>query len=115
MPSTFNPAELLERVDNDQEFLRETVEMLASDGPQLLDEVRRAADAGDAAGAARAAHTLKGMISNFCSPGAQAAALAVEQLGRAGDLAALPPAVETLEVRLRALIAELTDFLAESA
>src|SRR4051794_7350160 len=94
MPSTFNPSELLERVDNDQEFLRETVEMLATDGPRLLAEIDGAAGSGDAAGVARAAHTLKGMISNFCSPDTQAAALTVEQLGRAGDLAPVPAAVE---------------------
>jgi HPt (histidine-containing phosphotransfer) domain-containing protein len=115
MPSTFNSDELLERVDNDDDFLRETVEMLASDGPDLLDDVRTAAAANDAASAARAAHTLKGMISNFCSPDTQAAALVVEQIGRAGDLAPLPAALDTLEARMTALIAELNDFVAERA
>ena len=71
MPRVFDGAELLERVDNDWEFLGDTVRMLEADGPALLEEIRRSADAGDAASAGRAAHTLKGMISNFCAPDAQ--------------------------------------------
>ena len=114
MPSTFNPDELLERVDNDDDFLREAVEMLESDGPDLLEQVRAAAAAGDAASVGRAAHTLKGMISNFCAPDAQAAALAVEQIGRGGgDLSSLPAAIETLEARLSALVADLNTFVGE--
>ena len=33
MPRGFDEQELLERVDNDWEFLGETVQMLATDGP----------------------------------------------------------------------------------
>src|SRR5688572_8674605 len=115
MPRAFDENELMERVDNDWDFLGETVEMLAKDGPALLAEIRRAAAAGDAAAVARAAHTLKGMISNFCSPAAHADALAVEQIGRSGDLASAAPAVQTLETSLSALIADLTDFVSTRA
>ena len=115
MPSTFNPDELLERVDNDDDFLRETVEMLESDGPDLLEQLRAAAAAGDPAAVARAAHTLKGMLSNFCAPDAHAAALAVEQMGRGGDLSPLPAALDAVEACLAALVAELNTFVAERA
>jgi HPt (histidine-containing phosphotransfer) domain-containing protein len=115
MPNTFNRDELLDRVDNDDDFLRETVEMLTSDGPDLLEDVRSAAAAGDAAAVARAAHTLKGMVSNFCSSDTQAAALAVEEIGRNGDLAPLPAALNTLQARLHSLIAELNEFVTERA
>ena len=115
MPRAFDGAELLERVDNDWDFLGDTVQMLASDGPALLGEIRRAADAGDAPAVGKAAHTLKGMLSNFCAPGAQAGALAVEQIGKAGELSSLPPAIGLLEVQLRGLIADLNDFLVKRA
>ena len=36
MPRAFDDAGLLERVDNDWEFLTETVQMLAADGPTLV-------------------------------------------------------------------------------
>ena len=111
MPRAFDENQLLERVDHDWDFLAETVEMLAKDGRALTAEIRQAAASGDAAAVARAAHTLKGMISNFCSPDAHAAALGVEQLGRQGDLAALSPATEQLEAHLDSLISDLADFV----
>ena len=115
MPRAFDGAELLDRVDNDWEFLGDTVQMLAADGPALLEEIRRAADAGDAPAVGKAAHTLKGMISNFCAPQAQAGALAVEQMGKSGDLSFLPAALQSLETQVRSLVADLTDFLATRA
>ena len=115
MPRAFDENELLERVDNDWDFLAETVEMLAKDGRTLMAEIRVAAASGDAAAAGRAAHTLKGMISNFCSPDAHAAALEVEQLGKRGDLSDAGPATERLETHLNALIADLADFVSTRA
>jgi two-component system, sensor histidine kinase and response regulator len=112
MSRVFNGSELLERIDNDWDFLSETVEMLQTDGRALLDQIRAAADAGDAAAVSRAGHTLKGMISNFCSPSAQSAAFEVERIGKSGDLSAAPEAIKALKVQLDALIASLTDFLA---
>jgi protein-histidine pros-kinase len=107
----FDENELLARVDNDQEFLGETVQMLATDGRQLLEQIRSAAASRDAPALGRAAHTLKGMISNFCAPAAHASAFEVEKIGKAGDLAAAPVAIQTLEAQLEALIAALTEFL----
>jgi len=115
MPRAFDENELLERVDNDWDFLAETVAMLAKDGRALMAEIRQAAASGDAAAVGRAAHTLKGMISNFCSPRAHAGALALEQIGKSGDLSSVTPAVETLESALNALIEDLTDFVSTRA
>ena len=39
MPAAFDEKELLDRVDNDWEFLGETVQMLSSDGPALIVQV----------------------------------------------------------------------------
>lgn len=115
MARTFDEAELLERVDNDVGFLAETVEMLTSDGPSLLSQVREAVAAGDAPGAARAAHALKGMISNFCASEAHASALRLEKMGKDGDLASAGPALAAMDEQLAALTAELTGFIKERA
>jgi HPt (histidine-containing phosphotransfer) domain-containing protein len=115
MSRTFDEKELLERVDNDWDFLGDTVQMLADDGPNLLNDIRRCVEAGDAPGAGRAAHTLKGMISNFCAAEAQAGALAVEQIGKSGDLSNVGPALEKLENGLNVLIADLNGFVATRA
>ena len=111
MPRTFDEAELLARVDNDTAFLAETVEMLTSDGPPLLDELRRALAAGDAPAVGRTAHSIKGMVSNFCAVQAHAAAQRVEQIGKSGDLAAAPAAVQTLHEELDSLTGELLEFV----
>jgi HPt (histidine-containing phosphotransfer) domain-containing protein len=109
--TTFDQTELLERVDHDKAFLAETVEMLAGDGRGLMNDIRRAIDTGDAGAVGRAAHALKGMISNFCAPAAQEAALAVERGGKSGDLGAAPEAARELSERLEALITELEQFI----
>jgi HPt (histidine-containing phosphotransfer) domain-containing protein len=113
--SVFDEKELLDRVDNDWDFLADTVQMLETDGRELMGEVRRASAAGDAATLGSAGHALKGMISNFCSPATHAAASEVERIGKGGDVAAAPAAVAALDERLEALIAGLTEFLATRA
>ena len=112
MSQVFDDKELLERVDNDWDFLAETVEMLSTDGPGLLDAIRQSIASGDAAAVSRAAHTLKGLVANFCSPDAQASAFDLERAGRAGDLSAAPAAVDELHARFDALVAALNAFLA---
>ena len=57
--------------------------------------------AGDFAGVARTAHTLKGLLATFCADAAMHAAAAVEQQAKSGrpdesSLAALRSAVATL-------------------
>lgn len=111
MANNFNEAELLERVDNDVEFLAETVEMLKTDGSSLIEQAQVAVSAGDAAGVGRHAHALKGMIANFCAPAAHDAARALEQLGKGGDLADAPSVLESLRGRLDALTCELLAFV----
>src|SRR3954470_22765727 len=115
MPPAFDRAELLERVGNDMAFLAETVEMLAADGRSLVGEIRAAVQAGDGAAVGRSAHALKGMISNFCAPTAQEAAMVLEKLGKTGDLAAAPRAVDDLAGQVEALIAELQQFVGSAA
>ena len=112
MSQQFDERELLERVDNDTEFLAETVQMLSDDGPGLMRDVRKSLAEGDADGVARAAHALKGMISNFCAAAAQSSAQDVERHAKAGALPDAAEAAEALDARLQELIAELKDLVA---
>jgi HPt (histidine-containing phosphotransfer) domain-containing protein len=111
MAITFDQDRLLERVDHDRAFLAETVEMLAGDGRALMNDLQRAIGAGDPGAVGRTAHALKGMISNFCAAPAHEAALAVERVGKGGDLAGAPDVARILSERLEALIAELERFI----
>ncbi len=111
MAESFDERELLERVDHDLAFLAETVQMLEDDGRALVTQLKAALAAGDAAGAGRTAHTLKGMVANFCAPGVQALALAIERAGKAGDCAAAAAATADFEPALDLLLGELGAFV----
>lgn len=113
MARLFDENALLDNVGGDIEFLAETIGMLQADGPVLMQQIRDSLAAGDAATVGKTAHTLKGMVSNFCAAGVQAAALEVEKMGKAGDLSAAPAAVDALAPLVEALIAELTAFVEE--
>lgn len=103
----FDEAALLERVEGDAELLREVVELFRADSPRLMEEVRAAVVAGDAAALKRAAHTLKGAAGNFGAAAVVAAALELEAMGRAGDLGGAAPARDRLEAALGSLNAAL--------
>jgi len=111
MARTFDESELLARVDNDVAFLAETVDMLVADGPSLLAQVRAALAAADAAAVGRHAHALKGMISNFCAASAHGTAHEIEKLGKQGELAGVPAALERMESELADLTSELAAFV----
>lgn len=113
-PSTaapFDAKTLLAQNDGDLEFLRETCQVLREDGPRLLAAIRQAVADGDAAALSREAHTLKGMVGNFCAGPAGEAARQLETLGREGRLADAPSALAILERELSRLDASLAQFL----
>jgi signal transduction histidine kinase/DNA-binding NarL/FixJ family response regulator len=79
-------ADLMERVDNDREFLAELIELFKEDGPALLGELRDAVAGRDGAAVARAAHTIKGTVGNFCAASAMQMALEIEIMGKEDSL-----------------------------
>jgi HPt (histidine-containing phosphotransfer) domain-containing protein len=112
MLEVFDHEELMERVDHDWAFLDETVQLLHSDGRRLMAEIKSAAASADGAAVSRSAHTLKGMLGNFCAPEALNAARMVDAIGTKGDFAGAASAVAALELQLDRLIAALNEFLA---
>ncbi len=103
-------AALLEHMEGDPELLAEMVGLFLQDCPQLLAALREALARGDAGALRRAAHTLKGTVSNFAAPAATAAALRLERMGREGDLSQAAEGCAALETeieRLKPLLANL--------
>jgi two-component system, sensor histidine kinase and response regulator len=98
---------LWKRVDNDAAFLAETCEMFAEDYPALFGAIEAALAKSDASAAATAAHTLKGMIGNFCAPRAHAAAARVEAATRANNVGEAATMINDLRDELAALDAAL--------
>jgi two-component system sensor histidine kinase/response regulator len=116
-----NPAEegvldrvaLMEQVEGDRALLAELVGLFLGEWPRQLADLRAAAECGNAEGFARVAHTIKGAVGNFAAPGAHAAALALEQMGRAGDLAGAAEACALLEREVNALTPLLLELASE--
>ncbi len=87
-------AELLETVGGDRDFLAELVETYLADSPNLFAELRVALSSGDAAGARRAAHTLKSTSASFGAQGLAAQCREIEGAAGAGDLVGLDERIE---------------------
>jgi PAS domain S-box-containing protein len=77
---------LLKRFEGEEDLLREVVPVFLESYPPLLAEVRAAVEAGDGRRLRFAAHTLKGMAGNFGAVEASAAAHALEERGKSGQL-----------------------------
>jgi CheY-like chemotaxis protein len=91
-----NSEEVLARMGGDRDAIRQLVEVFRQDCSPLMAEIEEAVRTGDARKLKGAAHTLKGMVAFFAADRATAAALALEQLGEAGDLSGAAAAVDVL-------------------
>jgi two-component system sensor histidine kinase/response regulator len=97
----------LSRVGGDTELLTEIAVLFLDDYPKLVGELRIASAHGDARGVERAAHSLKGSVSNFGASAVVEAAWALESMGRAQELSKVESGIRTLELALEALRPEL--------
>ena len=109
-----DPAEIVARGHwpADHELLGEMAVLFAAECPKQMLEIREAIARQDAAVLERAAHTLRGSVSNFCAPAAVAAVEELEALGRKGVLEGAAVAYEALERALEHLkpaLARLTE------
>jgi HPt (histidine-containing phosphotransfer) domain-containing protein len=110
--ATVDRDELRARLGGNDQLIREMALLFQKEGPDRLGALGEALDRGDARAAERAAHSLKGTVGSLAGLEAAAAAAAVEQLARAGDLkgaaAALPELRQQVE-HLRAALARLAE------
>jgi len=97
----------LARVGGDAELLKEIAVLFMAEYPKVLDDLRAAASRGDAKNLERAAHGLKGSVSNFGAAPAVEAARVLEGMGRAEQLEEVAQVIHTLELALAALRPEL--------
>lgn len=109
----WNLAELLERVDNDQELLRDLLNIFKEDFPRTMRSLETAVAEADLKNAARLSHTLKGMLSSLGGVRAAAAAARLEVIASAGESASLKTAFGALEREGASLVPELDAYKAE--
>lgn len=100
-------AAALARMEGDRELLEEIGQLFAEEYPKNLGEIRAAVNACDAQRLHRVAHSLKGASANLGANRVSKAALELELLARAGDLANAPELLQKLEREIERLGPEL--------
>ena len=98
--------ELRESV-GDPDFLAELIDDFAADAQGQLEMLREAAASGDAIGARRAAHTLKGNSLTFGGKELASLCQKAETTAGAGDLEAVLAGVDEIDREWRRVRAEL--------
>jgi two-component system, sensor histidine kinase and response regulator len=106
---------VLSRIGGDRRLLTEIVDLFLSTCPDLMERIRKAVAAKDGRALERAAHTLKGAVSNFLDPGATEAARRLEVMGREGDLSAAKKALADLDREIERLRPSLAKLVKENA
>ncbi|MGE0757163.1 MAG: response regulator [Pirellulaceae bacterium] len=100
----------MRRLNGDLELFREFVEIFHEDSPGLVEAIRRGVALRDSVQLARAAHSLKGLTSNFGARGAVEAAKQLEEIGEQHRWADADAALELLDQSLARLYTELETF-----
>lgn len=85
---------------DDEDTSREVVELFLAGATEGLRDLRRSEGAGDAAGALRAAHKLKGSARNVGAEALATLAERVEERGRSGHVDGMAGLVEDAEAHL---------------
>jgi len=105
----FNPAELLRRLEGDEQLLLELIEVFLKECGPAIEKVREAVASRDAPGLYTAAHRLKGTVSTFGNRAATEAALLLETMGRNCDLADAEQGFTDLLAQLQAMEKSLAE------
>ena len=107
----FDYEDAMARVGEDLPLLHELVEVFLTECPQMLADLRKAADRGDASELHQVAHRIKGAVGSLSAPPAAAAALRLESFAKAGSKEDFKPAFLDLEIELYRLQGFLKGFL----
>lgn len=82
----FNKEEILEKLGDDEEFLKELAEIFIESYPEQMSNIEEAINNNDNNLLFEAAHTLKGAISNFGKNTAYEMAFKLETIGKEGKM-----------------------------
>jgi two-component system, sensor histidine kinase and response regulator len=100
---TLDRTAILERVEGDEELLKEIVQLFIEDCPRLMGQMQESVREKNASGLRLAAHTMKGSLGYFGPSQACALACELEILGRDGHLEQAALLYEALVAKLNQL------------
>lgn len=104
--------ELLERVDGDEELIREVLGIFLDDTPKILEDLKTAINGALPEAVAKAAHTLKGASANIAANRLRDQAYQLEMKAKSGDLANASDLYAKLEAEFGELKTHLAQYLA---
>ena len=84
--SVYDRAALLENFEGMEEVVVDIIQSYEENVPGLKERITNAIEASDASALQLAAHTLKGVLSNFYAERARSLAYKLEDMGKVGDL-----------------------------
>jgi len=103
----FNRFDFMERLMNDEELARAIIETFLEDLPAQIKQLKEAVTTGEAQSVERQAHKIKGASANLGGEALRALASAIEQAGKAGDMALIASRMAELDDRFDALMRAL--------
>jgi CheY-like chemotaxis protein len=106
---------VLAAFESDNDLILEVLELFLEECPQQMSAIREAVESSDAEKISRAAHSLKGTLSNFAAAGAFQAVQHLERLGREGNASMARGAFQALEDQVALLYSAMSDFHKECA
>ena len=106
----FDQAGMMARMMGDDQMARVIVGGFLDEMPDQLATLRSCLATGDAAGARRQAHSIKGASANVGGEALRRAALEAEEAGQAGDLDAIMTLVPGIELQFASLKEAMRDF-----
>jgi CheY-like chemotaxis protein/HPt (histidine-containing phosphotransfer) domain-containing protein len=113
VPLIFDHEELLARVENDRELLRDLLTIFKEEFPRQLLALREAVQAKDGKRVTSAAHSLRGMLSNLAATRAAGSAARLEQMGRKEEVSGFQEAFAVFENDAEKLLPQLDACMAE--
>jgi len=109
-PAAWSADALVSRFDGDELLTRELVTLFLAECPRMMAEVRDSVRNGTGDDVRRAAHALKGSMSNFTDLAPVTTAFALEQHGAAGRLTEAAATLLQLEREMEDLLAAMRQF-----
>ena len=109
-PPVFDRAGLLDRLMGDEELALILSDEFLADVPKQIEALRRFLDTGDAVGALRQVHSIKGASANVGGEALRAVALETEKAGQVGGPDAIIARVPDIESQFDRLKEAMRDF-----
>ena len=110
--ASWSPASTIDHFGGDEKLARELIALFLTSCPRLLESLRARLRDNDLAALGKAAHALKGSISNFTTDGPAKTALELERVCGQGRRDAAATTLQRLEREVERLIAAMKAFQA---